>query len=267
MRLRVRRWPSGLLLSLAFLAALAGATRAARAASDDSRSRREAFRHYEAGEEAMTSERFEQAADEFEKAVKLDPRLVLAHYGLGQARMALRDYPAAVRAYLGCRRAFHEDVASEIQRESGSEQRLDAQIRSLEDQQAILSNVGPGTSPTRPLSAANPQRVQDQLESLRALRKHGTAAAERTPPWISVALGSAYFRNNQFADAEREYKAALEVDPNGGEAHNNLAVVYLLTGRPAEAEREVALAERAGIRVRDGLKQDIARLKASATAH
>jgi Flp pilus assembly protein TadD len=78
-----------------------------------------------------------------------------------------------------------------------------------------------------------------------------------------VALGSAYFRNNAFLDAEREYKAAIDADATAGEAHNNLAVVYLLTKRGEEAGREVGLAERAGFAVPDGLKRDIARLAAS----
>ncbi len=234
-----------------------------RAAADSQRDRQEALQHYAAGESALSSERYQEAADEFQQAVKLDPLLVLAHYGLGQAEMALKDYPAAVRAYLGCRKAFHDDLASQMQRESGSEERLNAQIRSLEDQLAILASGRPASGFARPLSSLNPVNVQQQLDSLRTLRKRGTAADQPTPPWISVALGSAYFRNNALVDAEREYKAALEVDPGIGEAHNNLAVVYLLTKRPAEAEREVALAERAGFKVRDGLKQDIARLRAS----
>jgi tetratricopeptide (TPR) repeat protein len=236
------------------------------AAAEDSRARREAFRHYEAGERALTSERYAEAAEEFEKAIALDPRLVLAHYGLGQSRMALRDYPAAVRAYVGCRKAFHDDVASQLQHENGWEQRLNEQIRALEDRIATLSNIGPGTVPSRPLSTTNQQQLEQQLDTLRARRKQGGTAADETPPWISVALGSAYFRNNALADAEREYKAALEVDPNVGEAHNNLAVIYLLSKRPAEAEREVALAEKAGVKVPEGLKQDIARLRASAPA-
>ena len=59
-------------------------------------------------------------------------------------------------------------------------------------------------------------------------------------------------------DAEREYKAAVEVDPAFGEAHNNLAVVYLVTGRSAEADAELKAAEKAGFRVNPRLKDDIA---------
>jgi Tfp pilus assembly protein PilF len=235
------------------------------AAADEVRSRREALQHYQNGTQAMSTEHYAEAADEFEQAVKLDPLLVLAHYGLGQARMALKDYPAAVRAYVGCRKAFHDDVAIDLQRDSGREQRLDDQIRAIEDQLAILGSGRPASGFSRPLSSLNPVILQQQLDTLRVQRRRGTAAPQPTPPWISVALGGAYFRQSAFADAEREYKAALEVDPTVGEAHNNLAVVYLLTKRPDDAEREIALAEKAGFKVRDGLKQDVQRLRGQAT--
>jgi len=265
--MRIRRRPSSLAFALLLVLALgrppAGASQEA---PDAARLRREAMQHYDAGTQALSSERYQEAADEFQQAVKLDPLLVLAHYGLGQAQMALKDYPAAVRAYVECRKAFHGDVASQIQRESGSEQRLDAQIRAIESQLAILSSGRPASGFARPLSTLNPTQLQQQVDTLRALRKHGTAATEPTPPWISVALGGAHFRNGALADAEREYRAALEVDPKVGEAHNNLAVVYLLTKRPEDAEREVALAEKAGFKVRDGLKREIQSLRASAPA-
>ncbi len=51
------------------------------------------------------------------------------------------------------------------------------------------------------------------------------------------------------ADAEREYRAASKVEPKLGEAHNNLAVVLVLTGRLDDAEREMKAAEKAGFRV------------------
>jgi Tfp pilus assembly protein PilF len=77
------------------------------------------------------------------------------------------------------------------------------------------------------------------------------------PAWISLALGSAYFRAGKLADAEQEYKAAIAADPGTGEAHSNLAVVYLETGRYDEAEKAVKAAEKAGFRVNPQLKQDI----------
>src|SRR4029078_13361616 len=86
-----------------------------------------------------------------------------------------------------------------------------------------------------------------QLESQKA-RRSG-ASPPPVPAGVSMAIGSAYFRLNDLPNAEKEYKAAIVVKPNFGEAHNNLAVVYLLTGRATEAEAEVKAAEKAGFRV------------------
>ena len=96
------------------------------------------------------------------------------------------------------------------------------------------------------------QRVQDALSGGSMLSLESTV-----PPWVSLALGSAYFRAEQFADAEREYKAAIAADSKSGEAYSNLAVVYLQTGRYDEAEKAVKAAEKAGFRVNPMLKEDI----------
>jgi Flp pilus assembly protein TadD len=58
-------------------------------------------------------------------------------------------------------------------------------------------------------------------------------------------------------NAEEEYKAAIRADPKAGEAHNNLAVIYLLTNRPKEAAAEVKAAEKSGLRVNPELKEQI----------
>jgi Flp pilus assembly protein TadD len=63
------------------------------------------------------------------------------------------------------------------------------------------------------------------------------------------------------AEAEQAYVATVAADPKVGEAHNNLAVVYLETGRYAEAEKAVKAAEAAGLRVQPALKEEIVRRK------
>ena len=78
-----------------------------------------------------------------------------------------------------------------------------------------------------------------------------------------MALGSAYFRSGALADAEREYKEAVKVNPKFGEAHNNLAAVYLMTDRAEPAEEEVKLAEKSGFRVNPQLKEDIKKRRAA----
>jgi Flp pilus assembly protein TadD len=80
------------------------------------------------------------------------------------------------------------------------------------------------------------------------------------PAELSLALGSAYFRSGDLVAAEREWKTAVSVNKRLGEAHNNLAALYAMTGRKAEAQQAVKNAERSGFRVNPNLKADIQRL-------
>jgi tetratricopeptide (TPR) repeat protein len=226
--------------------------------------RQKALEQYKAGQDALYSERFEEAVEHFRKAIALDPLLVLAHYGLGQAQMALKDYPAAVRAYVGCRTAFHDEQASRMLDSAEWERRLDAQIEAIDDRINALSSGHVQTgSFGGSTTTSTVQKLQEQRDTMRSQRQRSGSQAEPTPAWISVALGSAHFRNGAMADAEREFKAALEVDPKVGEAHNNLAVVYLIQKRADDAASEVEAAERSGFKVPEGLKRDIGRLRAA----
>jgi len=77
------------------------------------------------------------------------------------------------------------------------------------------------------------------------------------PFFVPMALGAAYFRSGQVADAEREYKTAIEANPGSGETHSNLAVLYLTTDRLDQAVREIKAAEDTGFKVNPNLKDDI----------
>src|SRR2546423_43365 len=136
---------------------------------------------------------------------------------------------------------------------------------------ALLMTIAIASTLAAP-AAAQPT-VKDHIDAMRHLRlgqenlraekwdlaeREFRAAVElELPTWISLALGSAYFRAGAMADAEREYRAAIGVDPKLGEAHNNLAVVFMLTGRFADAEQEIKAAEKSGFRVNPQLKEDL----------
>src|SRR4029453_11080848 len=92
-------------------------------------------------------------------------------------------------------------------------------------------------------------------------RGNDISLGNTVPAFVYVGLGSAFFRLEQWPDAEREYQATIAADPKTGEAYNNLAVVYLTTGRYAEADKAVQAAERAGYKVSPGLKDDIKKNK------
>jgi len=56
--------------------------------------------------------------------------------------------------------------------------------------------------------------------------------------------GNVYYKKKDYKLAERYYNKALKVAPDNGDVHNNLAWVYLDTGRFADAGREAEKAVR-----------------------
>src|SRR3954468_20303790 len=218
-----------------------------------------ASQHYRAGMEALLAERYEAAEREFKETVKIDPLHDAAFYGLGQVYMARKEYESAVRAYVASRDAFKSATSAESLAGVASDRRLRDQIEVLKDNERNLSRLSAATNPNADKQV---EQIHMQIEELESRKGHrGAAAPARIPPGLSMALGSAYFRLNDLANAEKEYKAAIEVDPDFGEAHSNLAVVYLISGRAIEADAEVKAAEKAGFRVNPKLKQDIATAK------
>jgi tetratricopeptide (TPR) repeat protein len=222
----------------------------------DELTRRRAFEHYRAGQEFLTSERYDRAAEEFTAAIQLDPLLTLAHYGLGQSYMALKRYASAIQAYIGGRAAY-ERIADLRQRDEAEGNRLQAdEINELRDS---MRRVQSGQVV---VNAGTAHRIQQRLEELETMRRgKNFGPAFRVPAELSLALGSAYYRNGQVQEAEREWLAAVSVNSKLGEAHNNLAALYMMSGRKQQAEEAVKAAERARFRVNPQLKEDIRRMK------
>ncbi|HWI17266.1 MAG TPA: tetratricopeptide repeat protein, partial [Vicinamibacterales bacterium] len=77
------------------------------------------------------------------------------------------------------------------------------------------------------------------------------------PAWVSLSLGSSYFRSGKLQDAERAFKAAVEADRRSGEALNNLAVVYLETDRFELALTTLEAAKKTGFKVNPELEKAI----------
>jgi Tfp pilus assembly protein PilF len=236
-------------LLFALLGSMAGVSAAAQTSPRD---HVEAMRHLRRGQAEMREERWAKAESEFKDAVKLEPSLEMAHYGLGQVYMATKRYPAAVAAYLGCRGAWTANTSARASNDLSAQRQLDDQIQALEDEKTLLAN-----GRLTPMLSGGPADLDRRIADLRTRRFHDDTSVPETPTWISVALGSAYFRTGAMADAEREYRLALKVDPKLGEAHNNLAVICMLTGRYAEAQLEVAAAEKSGVRVNPQFKEDL----------
>jgi Flp pilus assembly protein TadD len=222
------------------------------ALAQPSRDHLEAMRHLRLGQENMHAEQWGKAEAEFVEAIKLEASLEMAHYGLGQVYMATKRFPEAVKAYLGCRDAFVSNTARRANNDLDAMRALDEEIRSLEDEKTLLV-----TGRVTAMMSGGPIDLDRRISDLKSRRFRDSKAPPDTPAWISIALGSAYFRAGSMADAEREYLQALKADSKLGEAHNNLAVVYMLTGRYPQADAEIKAAEKSGFRVNPQLKQDL----------
>lgn len=217
------------------------------------------------GDKLLGSERYPQALEAYAGAIQLDPLMVMAYYGSGQAHMALKDYPEAIKSYRSAREAFEARRAANLLRTQENASARQDKIRDLRDR---ISENQQLQLPADSAEARDRDRRVAQWESQITMldRAESLVTLEPLPAGMSLALGSAYFRSGQMADAEREYKAAIEVQPKLGEPRNNLAVVLFLTGRPAEAQEQVALAEKNGFKVPPGLKADIEKALAGGAA-
>jgi tetratricopeptide (TPR) repeat protein len=221
--------------------------------------RRQAMDRYRAGQELMTSERYEQAAAEFRAAIELDPLLTLAHYGLGQSYMALKRFASAIQAFAAGRDTYVKLGAMRQTNAIDSDRRLDDEIRELEDS---LNRIRTGNMKGQQDNSAVALGIEKRLDDLKRMRQdRGRGERSPVPAELSLALGSAYYRNGQAQDAERAWTEAVRVNSRLGEAHNNLAVLYMQTGRKKEAEEAVKAAERARFRVHPQLKADIGKMK------
>jgi tetratricopeptide (TPR) repeat protein len=213
----------------------------------DAQSRREALALYRTGQEFFTAEKFERAAAEFQKAIAKDPLFTLAHYQAGQSYMNLKRYASAIQAFQRCiesTRALYG--LAETNRFAVDKQR-DDEIREMRETVNKLQQSGHSLLAMR--AEQHLQDIDKQRSSL--------STGYHPPAEVLLSLGSAHFRNGDSEAAETEWKAAVDVNPKLGEAHNNLAVIYLQTGRYPQAESEIKAAEKSGFRVNPQLKQDL----------
>jgi tetratricopeptide (TPR) repeat protein len=212
-----------------------------------------ALQHLLAGQRALQVERWDEAEREFKTTIELDPAIDMAYYGIGQVCMATKRYAEAIRQYSKSREVYHANAAGQLAGSIDADRRVNDQIRALQD---VKRELEAGRLRAVTGNAAL-QHIDTEIAQLQAARQRHTGERPVTPPYLSTALGSAYFRTNAFEDAEREWRDAVSVDPRVGEVHNNLAVLCMLTGRYDEAEREVTLAEKNGVKVSPQLKADI----------
>lgn len=213
---------------------------------------------YDRGIEEMRMEALEAAARSFQSATEVDPTFDAAFYMLGRTYLSLRQYEAAVQALTSCR-DIHLAEASRVSQDRREGARLRKErVDELRRFIGELELVQPQTDRIREQIRQFEERIR-QIENLD--REAGAQKYMAVPAYVSLSLGSAYFRAGDLAEAEKAYLETVATDSKIGEAYNNLAVVYMETGRYAEAEQAVKDAEKTGMRVPQALKDEIRKRK------
>jgi tetratricopeptide (TPR) repeat protein len=226
----------------------------------------QAFALYRQAQETLEAGQWAEAEARLRASIERDASLPLGHYGLGELYMSQKRFPEAVAAFAASKQAFKCLGLSQSERlqlrrllEDATHELRDA-VRRFEQLRRArgliawqeVNRTGP---PSMGQSALYVQQLEKRLIQLEAWKRH--VSMPHLPPQVVMALGSALFQMGSLSDAAAEYREALEIDPRLGDAHNNLAVVYMLMDRLDEAERELRLAEKAGVSVSPRLKEEL----------
>jgi len=246
-KLHLRRSMPMLSLAAALVFALSAGAGAPPDAANAARTM--AFDRFATGRDALSAKRWADAETAFGDAIRLQPGLAIAHYGLGQALMGQARYAEAADAFLSCRNVFA------LTRRPDASKAREMEIRDLRDTLQALAGRHALTAD---------RFMEMQLEKrLAELQKDTLPSKPWIPPGVTMALGTAYFQAGAYAEAEQEFQAVLKQDPAFGEAENNLAVLYLAMGRLDDAEAAVARAEKAGVKISPRLRDEIRQRRAS----
>jgi Tfp pilus assembly protein PilF len=217
---------------------------------------------YTQGLDYMRAERYDAAARAFESAIAIDPEFELAHYQLGRVHLVQRNYVSAIYALAKSRDLYVAQGSRRFADRQASDRVRRERMGEMDDLIGRLRLIVPQTI-----------QIQEQIRQLQERKRQiedmdreaGLSPDKAVPAFVSLSLGSAYFRAGRLPEAEQAYLAALAADSRVGEAHNNLAVVYMETGRLDAAEHAVRAAEKAGLRVAPALKDEIRKRKRGGT--
>jgi tetratricopeptide (TPR) repeat protein len=251
-------------LLLALFAVTPHLVSAQRQASVIDTARARARAPYETGLAQLRAEAYDAALKSFQQAIDLDATFDLAYYMLGRTHMALRNYVAATVALSKCRDLYQADSTRQFTTKSERQQVLRDHIRDVEQliDETKKAADDPRNANYRFTYLENIRQYEERKRQLQDQERNDSLQGTNpVPAYVSLALGSAYFRSGKMQDAEQAYLATVAADPKVGEAHNNLAVVYMETGRFDQAEKAVKAAEKSGLKVQKALKDEIEKRK------
>ena len=218
---------------------------------------------FRAGQEAMKQGQFVRAAEEFNKALALDPTLTEAEVNLGLAYQSLSEYDLAVRHIT---KALVQRpnlvgptvIAGMDYLKLGSPQKaipflqralkLDPSNREARETLALAyqgqEDFGSAAEEFRQIAVLDSDKSEawfklghEYLDLAASLAFRG-AHLYRESAWGHRFLGDLLFQRGRLEDAAQEYRKALGIEPRQTGLHTSLGQTYLHAGKLQEAEAE-----------------------------
>src|SRR3954463_15211953 len=84
------------------------------AAQPQNQARARAMPQYKLGLEDLRAERWDKAAESFQRAIEIDPGFEMAYYALGRATMPQKKYAEAAAALTRCRDLYREQAGKQF---------------------------------------------------------------------------------------------------------------------------------------------------------
>ena len=212
---------------------------------------------YDAGLRHLQQEEFDAAVKSFQEAIELDGTFDMAYYMLGRTHMVTKRYAAAVIALERCRELHLAESSTQLLNKQEIQSIRRRRLNELSERETELqAAISAGGRRDIDRLRAELSMIQERKRQLEDADRQLTSE-QAVPSYVSLALGSAYFRSGKLPEAEKAYAATVAADPKVGEAYSNLAVVYMETARYDDAERAIRDAEKTGFKVAPALKDEI----------
>jgi tetratricopeptide (TPR) repeat protein len=172
---------------------------------------------YEKGLEAMHAEKWDAAAAEFGKAVKIYPKFAIAWYQLGLARQSRNDGPGALEAWKESQKSDPRYIKPYENLTVAADRRGDW-VES-EKYSHLWIDLDPEDFPGAYLfNAVANARLNRPAEAERAAREGLRLDKDEKIPRISYVLGLILMDKKAYAESAKCFRKYLELAPNANDA-------------------------------------------------
>ena len=202
--------------------------------------RKDARKAYEKGRALAKEEKFDEAVDEFERAVQIEPLFAAAWFELGRAYHDLRRLDEAEEAYRKAVAADPEFVKPyrQLALLSAQEQRWQDVLEATDE----LLRLDPVSYPDGYFFNAIAHFYLNDLEAAeRSARKAITLGGERPIPRACALLGAILIEKMDYAGAAEQLREHIEIAAPGPEVDQSRAMLEQVEARlspPTEGDQQ-----------------------------